>query len=449
MADLQKFLDQAGVTTLWARIKSEIINNVASNEDLTNLKQTVQQHQTVLDSLDETILDGIITWVADADDKYDTLKEISDWIKNDHTGAAQMAEDIEKLKELLGATQHKDDGDPTTGDNQHDGVYDLTDVPSIQQQIQDALKSEDGQSIVEHVKELIEKYEQLQAEVDQIGPLSTDEIDEAIRAAAKLNLYVHVPSPTFKPLGEVTVADMISDDTYVGTDGKVHGTVYHLDNYKEFNQNNPAEQTGNFFPFRLNVVNASTMTFKKNDQPNKTDIPFDKDIVFKVTSGDKWAVYVDQNETPEVTLDFSTATLSEEVRNPGAVNIIMMGQQEQTPMYGNKQISELMGEDVTVTWDGTKGTVTGTIHNLQDPWNDLPGEGEKTGHFFAFKVNEKYRNQPFTYKRNGEQKGHAPSAGDDEMFWVLRLDGHQNETYTFESNNKVIAEFDFSGVTLE
>ena len=37
--------------------------------------------------------------VAGADTSYDTLKEIADWILNDTTGAAQMANDITKLKE--------------------------------------------------------------------------------------------------------------------------------------------------------------------------------------------------------------------------------------------------------------------------------------------------------------------------------------------------------------
>jgi predicted nucleic acid-binding Zn-ribbon protein len=38
--------------------------------------------------------------VAGADTKYDTLKEIADWITNDTTGAADMANDIKALQEL-------------------------------------------------------------------------------------------------------------------------------------------------------------------------------------------------------------------------------------------------------------------------------------------------------------------------------------------------------------
>lgn len=41
--------------------------------------------------------------VDGADAKYDTLKEIADWISNDSTGAASMANDIENLKSQLNA----------------------------------------------------------------------------------------------------------------------------------------------------------------------------------------------------------------------------------------------------------------------------------------------------------------------------------------------------------
>ena len=40
--------------------------------------------------------------VAGADTSFDTLKEIADWIKNDTTGAAKMATDIDALKILVG-----------------------------------------------------------------------------------------------------------------------------------------------------------------------------------------------------------------------------------------------------------------------------------------------------------------------------------------------------------
>lgn len=43
--------------------------------------------------------------VAGADEKYDTLKEIADWIKSDTTGAAEMANDITEMQNLLGIVE--------------------------------------------------------------------------------------------------------------------------------------------------------------------------------------------------------------------------------------------------------------------------------------------------------------------------------------------------------
>ena len=47
---------------------------------------------------DKLVADAIAEVVASADTSFDTLKEIADWILNDTTGAAKMANDIEDLK---------------------------------------------------------------------------------------------------------------------------------------------------------------------------------------------------------------------------------------------------------------------------------------------------------------------------------------------------------------
>ena len=48
-------------------------------------------------------VDEVVKIVNSADSRYDTLKEISDWILNDTTGAASMANDIQSLKAQLNA----------------------------------------------------------------------------------------------------------------------------------------------------------------------------------------------------------------------------------------------------------------------------------------------------------------------------------------------------------
>ena len=147
MADLKKFLDQAGVSTLWSRIADEVAKVDAKVAD--NAADIVA-HGTRLDSAeakiaaleagtyDDSELRGLITGnttaigantaaievlnggaevagsvahtanaaaaaevakiVANADADFDTLKEIADWILNDTTGAADMANDIAALQ---------------------------------------------------------------------------------------------------------------------------------------------------------------------------------------------------------------------------------------------------------------------------------------------------------------------------------------------------------------
>jgi ribosome-binding protein aMBF1 (putative translation factor) len=149
--DIKKFLDQAGVSTLWSRVAEEV-----AKVDAKAVKNAadIVAHGTRLDSAeakiaaleagtyDDTELRGLIgdnkaaheanaaaievlngdaatagsvantanaaaaakvaEIVANADADFDTLKEIADWILNDTTGAADMANDIAALQGLVG-----------------------------------------------------------------------------------------------------------------------------------------------------------------------------------------------------------------------------------------------------------------------------------------------------------------------------------------------------------
>ena len=172
MADIKKFLDQGGVSTLWARIAEEVAKVDAKAADNA---ADILAHGTRLDAAekaiealeagtyDDTEIRGLITAndtaikanaaaittlnsgaevvgsvtntanaaaaakvaeiVAGADAKFDTLKEIADWILTDTTGAAGMAADIDALELKLA------------------GV-DTTVVASIAAAIEEALKVE-------------------------------------------------------------------------------------------------------------------------------------------------------------------------------------------------------------------------------------------------------------------------------------------------------------------
>ena len=150
MADLKKFLDQGGVSTLWSRIAEEVkkvddkaVANAAALEVQAGKIQTMEGKITALEAgtYDDTAVRTLIgnntqaigvnaaaieklngdaetvgsvantattiaaakvaEIVAGANADFDTLKEIADWILNDTTGAADMANDIKALENKM------------------------------------------------------------------------------------------------------------------------------------------------------------------------------------------------------------------------------------------------------------------------------------------------------------------------------------------------------------
>jgi hypothetical protein len=150
MADIRKFLDQSGVSTLWTRVAEEVKKvddkaaaNAAALEAQAGKIQTMEGQIAALEAgtYDDSEVRGLIGTnatniqanadaiallnntadvagsvahtanaaaaakvaeiVANADADFDTLKEIADWILNDTTGAADMANDIKALQDQL------------------------------------------------------------------------------------------------------------------------------------------------------------------------------------------------------------------------------------------------------------------------------------------------------------------------------------------------------------
>lgn len=149
--DIKKFLDQAGVSTLWSRIAEELatkqtaidgVKAIADDNaaDIVVMKGQIEALEAgtyddsevrglIDDNADAirintaaiAVLNGdaatvgsvantanaaaaakVAEIVANADADFDTLKEIADWILNDTTGAADMANDIAALQGLVG-----------------------------------------------------------------------------------------------------------------------------------------------------------------------------------------------------------------------------------------------------------------------------------------------------------------------------------------------------------
>ena len=94
----------------------------------------------------------------------------------------------------------------------------------------------------------------------------------------------------------------------ISASGAVTGTLKYVDNYQWFNPNNPSEQSGNYFPFKLGKeYENKQITIEKNGDEAKTAeetewiirIP-DKNTTVKIKDSDKEII----------TLNFKGATLN-------------------------------------------------------------------------------------------------------------------------------------------
>lgn len=150
MADIKKFLDQGGVSTLWTRIAEEVakvdakaVENaadivahgtrldsaeakiaaleagtyddsevrglIAANDTaikanaaaITTLNSGAEVAGSVANTANAAAAAKVAEIVAGANADFDTLKEIADWILNDTTGAADMANDIKALENKM------------------------------------------------------------------------------------------------------------------------------------------------------------------------------------------------------------------------------------------------------------------------------------------------------------------------------------------------------------
>ena len=111
------------------------------------------------------------------------------------------------------------------------------------------------------------------------------------------------------------VSEMVGDDLAVKADGSVIGTFHYVSDYTEFSSE-PSEQSGYYFPFHLTKT-GTNMTFKKNGSPTKEGIPFDPDIVFRVTKDDTFEVLVDDQSV--VTFNYKGATFEPQAKTRAKV----------------------------------------------------------------------------------------------------------------------------------
>lgn len=117
--------------------------------------------------------------------------------------------------------------------------------------------------------------------------------------------------PSSQTLLGKQVSELVGDDLAVKADGSVAGTFHYVSDYTEFSSET-SEQSGYYFPFHLTKT-GTNMTFKKNGSPTKEDIPFDPDIVFRVTQDDTFEVLVDDQSV--VTFNYKGATFEPQAKS--------------------------------------------------------------------------------------------------------------------------------------
>lgn len=96
-------------TTSYVNEEIEKVKLGIEKYDDTEIKNRIQTNEQAIEvltgdgsgSVKETVANAIDEVVNGAPEDFDTLKEVSDWIKNDTTGAAKMASDIASLSDKV------------------------------------------------------------------------------------------------------------------------------------------------------------------------------------------------------------------------------------------------------------------------------------------------------------------------------------------------------------
>lgn len=109
---------------------------------------------------------------------------------------------------------------------------------------------------------------------------------------------------------------------------------------------------------------------------------------------------------------------------------------------GSKSVSDLIGEDINIEWDGETGAVTGELKHVEgwQEFSNVPEEQE--GNFFPITLDASYTGKPITVERTG---GKAKTVVDRN--WILRVPD-TSTVFTFSVDGAAIFALDFSGATL-
>lgn len=130
-------------------------------------------------------------------------------------------------------------------------------------------------------------------------------------SGSDLNDSVSIPTQSQTlSLGSKKVSELIGSDVRVLSDGSVVGTLKYVPNYREFNETNVGEQSGNYFPLTLDAkYRNKPITVEKEDGTSKTAT--DTEWILRVK--DKGSMFTFKDDQTEIVkLNFAKATLEGE-----------------------------------------------------------------------------------------------------------------------------------------
>lgn len=108
---------------------------------------------------------------------------------------------------------------------------------------------------------------------------------------------------------------------------------------------------------------------------------------------------------------------------------------------GSKTVQDLIGDNVTISWNGINGSVKGDVKHVTG--YELFPEEEQDGNFFPIVLDSSYKGKEITVRRKG---GTAKTQADTE--WIVRLSDGKATEYDVSSGGTKIAHLDFAGANL-
>lgn len=103
-------------------------------------------------------------------------------------------------------------------------------------------------------------------------------------------------------MGDKTAGDLVTADTIIEASGEVNGMLKYVKGWTEFYPDNPEEQSGNYFPVKLDEKYiGKPITVKKNGVTVKTDT--DIEWVIRIPDKNTTVTFKD-GDTEIITLNF-------------------------------------------------------------------------------------------------------------------------------------------------